>query len=203
MVAHTLDGPTAGSPADTVARRPLKRSEYHALIDLGMFVDEKVELLFGELSPMNPQKKPHSGAAQAFHHALYDALKGRASVQGHSPIVGAHESEPEPDIAVYDPADDDSDDNPEHVWLVIEIADSSRHKDLGIKAKLYALSAVPEYWVVDLQKEVVRVMRDPDDGEYRSLTTLDFYRGHRLSPQRFPDVELELDRLVPRRRETT
>jgi Uma2 family endonuclease len=62
---------------------------------------------------------------------------------------------------------------------------------------------VPEYWVVDLQKEVVRVMRDPDDGEYRSLTTLDFYRGHRLSPQRFPDVELELDQLVPRRRDTT
>jgi hypothetical protein len=73
-------------------RRPLKRSEYHALIDLGMFVDEKVELLFGELSPMNPQKKSHNGTTQAFHHALYDALKGRASVQGHAPIVGAEES---------------------------------------------------------------------------------------------------------------
>ncbi len=203
MVAHNLDTHGTGSSTEVAPRRPLKRSEYHALIDLGMFVDEKVELLFGELSPMNPQKKSHNGTTQAFHHALYDALKGRASVQGHAPIVGAEESEPEPDVAVYDPADDDSDDNPEHVWLVIEVADSSRHKDLGIKARLYALSAVPEYWVVDLQKEVVRGMRDPDDGEYRSLTTLDFYRGHRISPQRFPDVELELDQLVPRRRDTT
>ena len=55
--------------------------------------------------------------------------------------------------------------------------------------------------VAHTQKEVVRVMPAPNVGEYRSLTTLDFHRGHRLSPQRFP--ELELDRLVPRRRDTT
>ncbi|MCC6624742.1 MAG: Uma2 family endonuclease [Deltaproteobacteria bacterium] len=177
--------------------RRMKRAEYHALIDAGALEDEKVELLFGALSPMNPQKRPHSKTASAFMFALYDKLGERAAIQAHSPIVAVEDSEPEPDVAVFDPAENDSDDHPKTVWLVVEIADSSRKKDLELKARLYALSGIPEYWVVDLPKRVVHVMRRPDGDEYVSRTTYAFHQGHVLSPERFPDVRLELDRLVP------
>ncbi|MDQ3353004.1 MAG: Uma2 family endonuclease [Actinomycetota bacterium] len=39
--------------------------------------------------------------------------------------------------------------------LVIEVSNSSPHKDLGVKADLYARSAVPEYWVIDVARGVV------------------------------------------------
>jgi len=198
MVARPTERAPAPAAAPTT-RRPLKRSEYHTLIEAGAFDDERVELLFGELSPMNSQRRSHAKTATDFHHALYDALRGRAGVQSQAPIIGANESEPEPDVAVYDPADDEGDDHPRHVWLVIEVSDSSRLKNQGPKARLYALTGIPEYWMVDLQKEHVRIMRDPEDGEYRTIATLDFYQGHRLGPARFPDVVLDLDRLVPKR----
>ena len=200
MVTQRNEVHTPMPRAEPPLKRPLRRSDYHALIEAGVFEGERVELLFGELSPMTSQSRPHNKTATAFQYALHDALRGRASVQCQMAIVAAFESEPEPDVSVYDPADDESDDHPAHVWLVIEVSDSSRYKDKGPKAELYALSGIPDYWMLDLQKREVRVMRDPapEDREYRSIETLKFGEGHRLSPLRFPDVSLDLDALVPR-----
>ncbi len=200
MVTQRSEVPKPLTRAEPPLTRPLRRSDYHALVEAGVFEGERVELLFGGLSPRTSQSRPHNKTATAFQYALHDLLKGRASVQCQMAIVAANESEPEPDVSVYDPADDDSDDHPTHVWLVIEVSESSRLKDKGPKAELYALSGIPEYWMLDLQKREVRVMRDPapEDREYRSVETLKFGEGHRLSPRRFPDVALDLDALVPR-----
>ncbi len=200
MVTQRNEVPTPMPRAEPPLKRPLRRSDYHALIEAGVFEGERVELLFGELSPMTSQSRRHNRTARDFYDALRDALRGRASLQQHSAIIAANDSEPEPDVSVYDLADDESDDHPAHVWLVIEVSDSSRYKDKGPKAELYALSGIPDYWMLDLQKREVRVMRDPapEDREYRSIETLKFGEGHRLSPLRFPDVSLDLDALVPR-----
>lgn len=178
------------------ARRPLKRVEYDQLVALGSFGEERLELLFGELVSMSPQNEVHALLTFRFGKALTFLLAGKADVRCHSPIVAAGESAPEPDVAVYDPADNESGAHPTHVWLVIEVADSSRAKDLGPKAQLYAASAIPEYWVVDLPKRVVRVMREPTDGEYRRVQTHDFGSGTQLEVERFPGASIDLDEIV-------
>lgn len=54
---------------------------------------------------------------------------------------------------------------PSDVLLLIEVADTSLDKDREIKLPLYARSAVPEVWIVDLAADVIEVYRDP--GAYR------------------------------------
>jgi len=174
-------------------RRGLRRHEYDALVAMGAFDGERVELLFGEIIAMSPQKPPHRIVSQRLGEGLTLALTGRAKVQLHSPIVGAGESEPEPDVAVYDPADDRAGTHPHTVHLAIEVAAATRAKDLGVKRHLYALTGIPEYWVVDLVHREVRVMREPSGDDYRTVTTVAVAPGARLTPALFPDVTVALD----------
>ena len=47
------------------------------------------------------------------------------------------------------------------IGVVIEVADSSRVRDLGLKKRLYARSKVTEYWVLDLTKSRLEVFTEP------------------------------------------
>jgi Uma2 family endonuclease len=92
---------------------------------------------------------------------LADHLRLRV---GHPFAAGAW-SEPEPDLAVV-PADDYRHDHPARAVLVIEVSHSSLHKDLGIKADLYAKAGVPEYWVIDVARGVVHRHVQPSPEGY-------------------------------------
>lgn len=56
------------------------------------------------------------------------------------------------------------------------------------KLPLYAAAGVPEYWVVDLHREVVHVHRSPVDGGHRQVSTAG--RGDRLTA---PGTDLTVD----------
>jgi len=180
---------------EELPRRRLKRSEFDILVGEGVFEDERLELLFGELIEMSPQKPPHSRITARLASLLILALHKRALVQSHLPIVGAEESEPEADVAVYDPQDDLTDDHPTHVHFVCEVSRSSRKRDLVTKRRLYALTLIPEYWVIDVARRVVHVLRDPADGDYRTDTPYPIGVGTALSLVVFPDVSVAIDSL--------
>jgi Uma2 family endonuclease len=44
---------------------------------------------------------------------------------------------------------------------------------LGEKARLYAEHDIPEYWVDTIQAEQVHVHRNPSQGNYQSIQSLD------------------------------
>ena len=53
--------------------------------------------------------------------------------------------------------------------LIIEVlSPSSRDRDLGVKAHLYARFRVPEYWVVDPEQETLTIYHLIDDGYRRA-----------------------------------
>jgi len=87
-------------PTSLGAVLPLRRTEYEALVALGAFRDEHIELLDGALVPMSPIGPPHSSAVQRLMELLLPALLGRATVRAQSPFAAHELSEPEPDIAV-------------------------------------------------------------------------------------------------------
>ncbi len=79
-------------------------------------------------------------------------------------------SEPEPDLMIVErPTPRDA--HPSNALLVVEVALSSKERDLAVKPDLYA-GAVEEYWVVDLQARHVVVHRDGADGAYRQVDVL-------------------------------
>ena len=99
---------------------------------------------------------------------LVPLVTGRAIVRVQSPLATSDQSEPEPDVALVAPGDYRTT-LPTRALLVVEVADTSRRKDLGVKAALYATAGVPEYWVIDLQARAVHVHSEPADDRYQRI----------------------------------
>ena len=174
--------------------RPLRRAEYDALIDLGHFEDEKIELLYGQMVLMSPQGDDHMQTVTRLNMILAPALVGRATVQIHGPFIAASESEPEPDVAVLHADALTQKGKASQAHLIIEVAASSLRKDLA-KGNLYAASGVPEYWIVDLEHNLVDVFTDPIDGRY--TRQLPFDAGATLRMKAFSDLAIRVSDILP------
>jgi Uma2 family endonuclease len=171
--------------------------EYHRMGEVGIFSeDERVELIDGRILEMSPIGSQHAAYVTLLHRALR-AVEETAIVRIQNPIILDDETEPQPDIAVVKFKSNvyvDSHPYPEDVLLIIEVAETSLVEDREIKLPRYASSGVPEVWIVNLIENIVEVYREPltlANGipGYRRRT--DFRPGELLSPEAFPDLEIE------------
>jgi Uma2 family endonuclease len=149
--------------------RPLRRVEYDRLVDQGAFDDEKIELIEGSLVQMSPEGADHAWVIQQLNELLTRALPDGLKVRVTAPWAASERSEPEPDIAVV-PAANYRHAHPSEARLLVEVSRTSRRKDLGVKARVYAAAGVPEYWVVDLAKGVVVRHAQPAPTGYGEIT---------------------------------
>ena len=174
--------------------RPLRRSDYDRMVELGLFEDERVELLHGMLVAMSPQDALHADVIGRLNRCLVPALLGRALVRVQAPLAVSDESEPEPDVAVV-PEGDYSAGHPQTALLVVEVAGSSLKKDRGVKARLYAAAGIPEYWLVDLERRVVEVRTRPTARRYGRLRTKRL--GDTITLVELPGVALRIADFLP------
>ena len=165
--------------------RPLRRVEYDKLAELGVFEDERIELLEGALVYMSPIGPRHSSAVQKLTALLVTALGDRAAIRPQLPLAASDFSEPEPDILVAPPDDYDTA-HPSRAYLVIEVAESSLAKDRGIKQRIYAQNGVPEYWIVDVVARSIEAYSQPAGGSYARVLT--YSRDDSIALEAFPDV---------------
>lgn len=168
-------------------RRLIRRSEYERMVDLGLFEDERVELLYGVIVKMSPHGPEHDAPLSRLNELFVAGLRGRARIRVQSSFAASDGSEPEPDLAVVPPGDYD-DAHPSTAWLVVEVAKSSLAKDRGPKARLYAESGVPEYWVVNLVDGLVEVHTLPQDGLYRQI--IRYGRKDVIRSEQFADLDV-------------
>ena len=120
----------------------------------------------------------------------------RAICIGQSPLAIDEASEPQPDILLVKPRDDlyrDAHPIPADVLLLIEVADTSLELDRGQKLHLYAEAGIREYWIIDLNRRVLIVHRQPKDGEYASVQQ--YESDARVVPEALADVELAIGSL--------
>jgi Uma2 family endonuclease len=175
--------------------RPIRRVEYDRMVDMGLFEDERVELLAGVLVEMSPQGTRHAEAvSRLMRHFMGLELQGRARIRLQLPFALDELSEPEPDLVVV-PAADYSHEHPRSALLMIEVSESSVRKDRHIKGALYGAQGVREYWVVNLVDDVIEIRRDPGADGYATLAT--YSRGDAVAPADFPDLVLAVDDLLP------
>ncbi|MBA3452282.1 MAG: Uma2 family endonuclease [Deltaproteobacteria bacterium] len=154
--------------------RPLSRREYDELVNLGVFENEKIELLRGMLVTMSPQGSPHARMIVWLTRRLIKALDDSWEVRPGLPYAASDDSEPEPDLLVT-VADPTRPDHPSTALLLIEVSNSSLRKDRKIKLPIYAEAGVPEYWIIDVSAagEVsVAVYTEPTKDGYAKLVTL-------------------------------
>src|ERR1700704_5757435 len=166
--------------------RPLKRSEYDRLIELGVFDDERVELIQGVLVKMSPQEAPHASAVQWLNELLMERRQGRFTLRIQLPLALSEDTEPEPDVAAV-PLGDYATEHPHTALLIIEVADSTLKKDRR-KASVYASAGIAEYWIINLGARTVEVYASPEGDRYAESRTL--RSGETLRPQALPDVAI-------------
>jgi Uma2 family endonuclease len=197
MATVTLPDPVAAPtllPPTPDGRVRFTRDAYRRMFEVGLFgVDPRVELLDGEILMMSPIG-PFQGAIVRrltgfFVKCLPDSIE--CSVQ--LPIIAGDHSEPEPDIALVRKRDDDyqlEHPAPADVVLLIEVAQSSIAYDLGRKLQIYAASAIPEYWVVDIGQKLVIVHREPAGSTFSNVHP--YGPGSMIAPLAAPGCELDI-----------
>lgn len=175
-----------------VTRRALTVAEYHRMGEVGILhEDDRVELIEGELVAMTPIGSNHSGTINTLTRALVMAVGNRGVVAVQNPVKLDDLSEPQPDFSILRPRPDDyrrATPRPDEVLLIIEVADSSLAYDRAIKRALYARHGIPEFWIVNLQANIVEVCRKPAGEAYTNISTIE--RGGTLEPQLLPGAAI-------------
>jgi Uma2 family endonuclease len=172
-------------------RRLFTVDEYYQMAKVGIIRDdERVELLDGEIVPMNPIGSPHAWCVTRLMEAFVPIIGAfRLIVQ--NPVRLDQKAEPEPDITILRrDAPQDRHPGPTDALLVIEVADSSIKKDRGRKRAMYARARIQEYWIVDLNADRIEVYRQPGARGYRSSTLV--ARGKTISPLCAPDLVVDV-----------
>jgi len=163
-----------------------------ALETSGIWEQQHLELIEGELISKMGKKRPHANATAVLHAWLLRVF-GEKYVNQEAPIDVAPEdnptNEPEPDLIVFSKPYREFTANPQpsDLRLVVEISDSTISFDLTTKARLYARARIVEYWVVDIPGRRVIVHRDPRDGQYQSVVA--YAEQEIVNPLASPDHE--------------
>ena len=138
------------------------RAEYDRLTELGLFEDERLELIEGRIVRKVSHKSQHATGIRLADKALQTAFPTGYEIRAQLPLALGEYSEPEPDVAVvHGSTRDYADKHPSTALLVVEVADSSLNVDRKIKAGLYARCGIQEYWIVNLVDRVLEVYREP------------------------------------------
>ncbi len=157
---------------DTRAR--FTTAEFLRMVEAGAFEGMKVELIDGELERMNPPMGGHAAAQVNVVFHLAQAV-GVALVLGETGLVIDDSTVVACDAALLrQPIAENRFLTPDDVLLVVEIAQTTQSRDMGLKRMLYAQANIPSYWVIDGVRCVVHVYADPVEGDYSSVHTVRF-----------------------------
>jgi len=161
---------------ETPTERRFTVAEYHRMGEAGILhEDDRVELLDGRLYVMSPIGSPHAACVRRLDRLFQRRAEPDALVSAQNPVVLDDTSEPEPDLALLSPRDDDyaaRHPRPDDVLLLVEVADTTEDFDRSTKLSLYARAGISEYWVVSLSDNQLHVYRGPEDGDYATHSVL-------------------------------
>lgn len=159
-----------------VTRRRFTVDEYEQMGQAGILQrEDRVELIDGEVVTKMTVGTRHAAVVARLNHRFVLSTGGHAIVRVQLPVRLDRFNEPEPDLALLRPRADfyeTAHPGPSDILLVVEVAESSIRYDRTVKARLYARMRVVEYWLVDLNADVVTRYTDPADGSYRRVAAV-------------------------------
>ena len=174
MPTAVTEALTQAPPPDPPRKR-WTRAECSTLEAAGVFDQQPVELIDGELISKMGKKRPHIDTLTLLVGWL-SGVFGVRFVNFEAPIDVAPQdnptNEPQPDAIVLRrgyKGFSSAVPGPKDLELVVEVSDTSLAFDLTTKAALYARAGIVEYWVVDISGRRVVVHRKPKGGRYGSI----------------------------------
>lgn len=184
--------------------RRISRAEYYQMADLGMFQDQRVELIDGEIIEMPAHRDVHVAGILLATESQGRAFGRGFCVRVQVPISIVDTSDPEPDVAIVPGTARDyvGKGHPTTALLVVEISDTTLQYDRGDKASLYARAGIADYWIVNIEDRQLEVLRNPvaDPSKrfgygYADVTLL--HEGQTISPLAAPSAVIRVADLLP------
>ncbi len=180
------------------ARRRFTADEYQRMGQAGILPStDRVELIDGEVLAMTRIGPRHCAAVDRANRAFVTRAGDTAIVRVQGSVRLDLYHEPEPDLVLLRPRADfyaAAHPGPADILLIIEVAESSLAYDRDVKAHVYARSGVAEYWLVDLDGDVVCRYSSPQDGSYRVMRQDG--RGQSVAPNQLPTCAVSTDDLL-------
>jgi Uma2 family endonuclease len=143
------------------APRRFTRREFAAISETGVFDDQHVELIDGEILLMPKQGERHVAGIVLAGDALRAVFGKGFVVRCQAPLDLGEYDEPQPDYAVVRGSPRDFKETPTTALLVVEVSDTTIAHDRKRKSGLYARAGIRDYWIVDLGKGRLEVLRGP------------------------------------------
>jgi Uma2 family endonuclease len=184
--------------ARTLARWSL--NDYRQMIEKGLLANRQVELINGQILNMVPELPIHRATNRRGAKYLETLLGDRAVIFSASPITLPDDGEPQPDLCIAIPPEsryDQRHPQPDDIYWLVEISNSTLAYDLKEKAQLYAEKQIQEYWVLDLAGRQLWRHLDPQNGRYRSVVAV---ATGKIRPLALPQIEVEVGQLFPETR---
>ncbi len=185
-------------PAQTQHRFSV--NEYYRMAETGVLrPDARVELLDGKIIDMSPIGPSHGGVVNWLNRLFSNRSRGRWLVTVQNPVHLDDFSEPQPDLMLLKPVADDyrsRHPQPEDVFLLIEVSDSTLESDREVKLPAYGRAGIAEFWIVNLVNGTLEIYREPHFTGYGSSRILNV--GDQASPALFPDAIVDVAELLKR-----
>ncbi len=156
---------------DDLPRRTFTVKDVERMGEVGLIRDdERIELIGGELVPMNAKGSRHETIKRQLLRRWYKSAPDHIDLIPETTFRLDVDTFIEPDILVVPTEVTIPRLAAGNVLLAIEISDRSLGYDLGPKALVYAHFGVRELWVIDAITMKIHVHRDPEGGRYHTIT---------------------------------
>ena len=194
-VAHITLPPTSFPP-----RRRFTVREFESMGQAGI-IDERCELVHGEIIQMPPVGNAHSIALQDLHDLLRAAWPHPKFIRTQATHRFGEDFAPMPDLTLLEHRPVPGALIDEQPALVIEVSEETLSYDLGFKRLAYARAGTPEYWVADLKRRRFRAFRGPDraaveaEQAYRDEIIAEV--GDTIAPLAIPALQIAVADVLP------
>ena len=159
----------------------------------------RIELLNGDIIIMHAIGYRHGQAVTNFNFEFGEQARRRFMVSILNPVELEQYSAPQPDIVLVPMSRRNArrHPTPEEVFLIIEVADTSLQYDREEKRRAYAATDIREFWLLNLEDDVLEIYRQPDGPAYREQIIVPSTGA--ASPLAFPDITIALADIIPPR----
>ena len=156
------------------AKRLINVDEYYRMAEVGILTEhDQVELIHGEIIKKSPIGSKHAAVVDRINNLLKMHLSDQLIIRVQNPVKINDLNEPEPDISLLRFKDDyyaEKHPEPKDILLVIEVSDTTFSYDKEVKLPLYAAAGIPEFWLINIDKQEIEVHRNPADDVYKNIS---------------------------------
>jgi Uma2 family endonuclease len=179
---------------DVPVELPLRQfgaDEYMAMVDAGVFDQRcRVELIEGYIVDMAPAGPEHNYVIMRFPR-LFAALMADFELWIQGTLGVDRRNVFDPDFMLLRPRKlsyKKALPGPADIALIVEVAGSSLRRDAGVKLPIYANHGIEDFWIADLDREVLVVHRKPQEGAY--LDKQEFSGDSLIAPLAAPEFQI-------------